>query len=231
MNKELYEQLLATSKSRRTAKQYDYTQDIDHSILEDIYKFTKTAPHSMGLELVRLISINRDSEHKQGVNEHLSGFNQERAFMSSVLTLFVTKKQEFLKEDNELLISRAKRVIMHGSSQERPYVDGSELGFAKNAATNNHGKNDFNGEEWLARQAYIHLGYLLLASKTLGVDTTTMEGFEPTLTDYCIEKGLIKEDERITLVVAMGYTDKENKGTFVGEEQLRIDDDEYVEYI
>lgn len=71
----------------------------------------------------------------------------------------------------------------------------------------------------------------MLAASTLGVETTTMEGFTSDLSDYLINEGLINDDERVTLAVAMGYVNPEAKGTFIGKEQLRIEDDEYFTFI
>ncbi len=231
MNKELYNQMLEIAKSRRTAKQYNPEKNVDKETMELIYQFAKTAPHSMGLELVRIISVDRDSDHKKGINDHLGGYNQERAYMGSNLAILVTKKESFFTEDKELLIQRAKRMTKAGSeARGEEYIEGSEQQYIKAVLEGDHANNNFNREEWSARQAYIHLGYILMAAKTLGVDTTTMEGFAPTLTEYLLENNLINKDERATLVVTFGYTDPENKGTFIGKKQLRISDDEYINF-
>ncbi len=230
-NEQLYNEMLNVATNRRTAKQYDPEMNVDKDTLSKIYQFTKTAPHSMGLELVRIVSIGRDSEHKQGINDYMKGFNQERAYMASEIALLITKKESFLDVNNELLNSRGKRSALNfAESNGTEYVEGSEKGFVEMAATADHANNGGNGEEWLARQAYIHLGYLLLAASSLGVETTTMEGFTKELNDYLIDNELINNDERVTLAVAMGYVNEDAKGTFIGDKQLRIDDDEYFKF-
>lgn len=148
LNETLYRELLETSKNRRTAKQYDPESNVDKETLTKIYQFTKTAPHSMGLELVRIVSIGRDSKHKQGINDHMKGFNQERAYMASEIALLITKKQSFLTADNELLNSRGKRsALMFAESNGIEYVEGSEKPFVEMAANADHANNGGNGEE------------------------------------------------------------------------------------
>ncbi len=94
-----------------------------------------------------------------------------------------------------------------------------------------HANNGGNIEEWSSRQAYIQLAYILLGAASLGVETTTMEGFSGEgVNKYLLDNGLINKDERATLIIGMGYVDAENKMTFVGEEQMRVEDDEYVKF-
>ncbi|QRR03781.1 NAD(P)H-dependent oxidoreductase [Dyadobacter sandarakinus] len=60
---------------------------------------------------------------------------------------------------------------------------------------------------WSARQAYIALGYGLIAAATEQVDATPMEGFDAALLDEVLnlkEKGL-----KSVVMVALGYRDEE----------------------
>ncbi len=230
-NEELYNNILETASNRRTAKQYDTTKDVDQDTLSKIYSFTKTSPSSVGLELTRIVSINRDSVHKKGVVEFLKSFNQERSFMASNLTILVTKTEEFFNVENELLNSRAKRIVIAGKeSRGEEYSEGDEKGLVSVLVSDDHANNGNNLEEWTARQAYIQCGLLVIGAATLGVESTIMEGFTPGLTNYLRENNIIAQDERATLAIALGYVSEENKGTFIGEKQLRISDDEYIKY-
>ncbi len=230
-NEQLYKEMLETASNRRTAKQYNPEANIDKETLKKIFAFSKTAPSSMGLEFVRIVSIDRDSEHKKGINEYFKEFNQERAYMASNLAILVSKKASFFTEDNELINSRSVRMMKTiANLKGEEYVPGSEKGYVDAILNSDHADNGGNKEEWSARQAYIQLGYILLGASSLGVETTTIEGYKTEMNDYLREHGIIQEDERVTLVVAMGYVDSENKLTFVGDKQIRIEDDEYVKY-
>lgn len=232
LNSKLFEDMLEASSNRRTAKQYDMNRDVEVDTLNKIYEFAKTAPSSMGLELTRLVSINRTSKFKKEVNDHLKGFNQERAFMSSNLTLIITKTKDFYNVNNEIINERAERMVRGiAKIKGEDYIEGSHKSVVEAVVNSDHANNNSNLEEWGARQGYIVLPYLLLGASTLGVETTTMEGFTPELSEYLRENGVIDSDERVTLIVAMGYVDENNKMNFIGDKQTRINTDEFVKIL
>ncbi len=228
----LYDEMYKLATERRAAKQYNYEKIIDNKTMKKIYSFAKTSPSSMGLELVRIISINRDSKHRKEINGLFSDFNQERAYMASNIALLVTKKAEFFQLENKKFVDRSIRntkFVLEAKGEE--FVNGMEQGYAQAAMNGDHANNGHNIEEWQARQAYIQLPYLLLAAKSLGIDTTPMEGFSSELSEYLTKEGIINNDERVTLAVAFGMVDETTKHPFVGKKQLRESDDEYVKYI
>lgn len=231
-NEQLYAEMLEVAKNRRTAKQYDWEKDVDQETLKQIFAFTKTAPSSMGLDLVRIVSISRDSELKKEISGYFKDYNQERAYMASNIALIITKKASFFTEDNESLRNVAKNMVKKGvEANGGVFEDGMENGFLSTAVNGDHANNGNNKEEWAARQGYIHLGYMLLAASSLGVESTTMEGFTSEFTRFLIEKGVLDKDERVTLAVGLGYVNPEAKGTFIGKGQLRVEDDEFVKYL
>ena len=59
--------------------------------------------------------------------------------------------------------------------------------------------------EHAARQAYIALGFALLAAAELGVDSTPMEGFDPNAVDAIL--GLREKGLRSVLLMPLGYRD------------------------
>ncbi len=228
---EKYNTIYKIAEERRTAKQYDTTKDIPREDMNKIYSFAKTAPHSMGLELLRVINISRDSKYKNEVVSHMMGFNAERSMMASDIALIITKKASYLSEDNAELRERVIRNTKFSTNARgEEYVEGSEEGLFNYVISADHGNNGKNNEEWMARQAYIPFGYMLLAAKSLGIDSTPVEGFMPSLDKYLQEQGLIKEDERVTLSVYFGYVTEEVKHAFIGDKQLRVSDDDYVKF-
>ncbi len=228
----LFDLLFDIASKRRTAKQYNPNKNIDRETMKKIYQFSKTAPHTMGLELVRIVSFDRKSKYRSKVNEYLEGFNFERGSQASDIGLIITKKNSFLDEKNESLKERAIRNSKFAiESKGEEFKPGMEDDFFKMVVSGYFAnKNGGSKEEWLARQGYIHLSYILLAAKTLGIDTTTMEGFKSELTDYLVSENIINKDEKVTLVVVFGIVDETVKNPFIGDEQLRISDDEYIDF-
>ncbi len=225
----MYNDLLNIAKERRAIKIYDDTKNIDKDTLEKIFKFTQTAPHSLGLELTRLISIDRESIYREDVINGLLGFNQDRARGASNIVLMITKKEDFVSLENEDFIKSRVEVVKYAVEASGTELIGTEIDIARPVAENDWANNGNNNEEWLARQAYIQLGYLMLGAKTLGVDSTPVEGFGKELTEILIEKELIEENERATLVVLLGYSSND-EGSKIGDKQFRREYSKYIEY-
>lgn len=62
--------------------------------------------------------------------------------------------------------------------------------------------------EHAARQAYIALGFALMAAAEVGVDSTPMEGFDPAALDALL--GLRAKGLRSVLLLPLGYRDAEH---------------------
>ncbi len=221
----LFNELLKLGKSRRTAKNYNPEKVVSNEDIKKIYEFALTAPHTMGLELVRHLTFDRNSEFRKDIENQLSGFNKGRAINSSHIGVLITKKGEWFNSENPELIEAANRVSLFGSKARGMDETPKEIleGFINMVASSDFGHNGNNGQEWSAKQAFIQIAYLVLAAKSLNVDTTIMEGFETTMTDYLISKGLIKADERVSLTLLYGVVDDSVENAFIGKEQLRVD--------
>ncbi len=217
-----YDNLMKIMSSRRTAKQYDTTKDISIEDLNMVFEATNKTPHSMGLDLWRVLNIRRSSGYKKDISNLLQGFNQERGFMASDLSIFITKKNEYFKSGNSKLYERARRTSKFIADSKGVELNEDEVNaFFEYVVNADHGINEHNYSEWAARQAYIACAFMALSAKSLNIDSTIMEGFKNELNDFLIENNLMNKDERVTLVVGLGYTDK-IKNAFIGKEQNRF---------
>ncbi len=229
MEKTNYEILFNLGVNRRATKQYDKDLRIPREDIEKIYKFVRTAPHSIGMELTRFINISPNSELKQGIANHLKGTNTERAMDASDLVIIVTKTEEFFNKKNDEFKNRMKDITKyHLGQNKKPYVIGMEKIFIKQFLNGVQCNNKDQNEEWAARQSYIQLAYLLLGAASLNINTTPLEGFELSITDHLREIGLIKNDEKVTLCALMGYISDNTPKPFVGKEQFRKPIEEIV---
>ncbi len=217
-----YDNLMEIMSSRRTAKQYDATKDISVENLNMIFEATNKTPHSMGLDLWRVLNVRRNSKYKKDISNLLQGFNQERGFMASDLSIFITKKNEYFKFDNLELYERAKRTSKFITDSKGVELNEGEVkGFFEYVVNADHGINGHNYSEWAARQAYIACAFMTLSAKSLNIDSTIMEGFKNELNDFLIENNLMNKNERATLIVGLGYTDN-IKNAFIGKKQNRF---------
>lgn len=224
MNKELYDNMLSLAKTRRTTKLYDNEYNVDADTIKQIYEFALTAPHSMGLELARHITFGNDSEYKEDVAKLLTGFNHVKGLNASHIGVTITKTHDFFNEDNKELVDAVTRVANFASKSFGVETDPKILeGTIATVLGRQFGQNDNNGEEWMAKQGYIQLGYIILAATALGVDTTIMEGYEwKDMTQYLRDKGLINSDERVSMTIAFGKKADDPKAN-IGTQQLRRD--------
>ncbi len=226
----MYDKLLEIGKERRAIKIYDKTKVVSKDDLEKIYRFTQTAPHSLGLELTRIISIGRESEIREDVINGLLGFNQDRARSSSEISILISKKEEFVSLENKEFLDARVEVVKYAMESFGNELQGTDIEIAKPVYEGDWALNGNNKEEWLARQSYIQLAYIMLGAKSLGIDSTPVEGFSQDLTTTLFNKGIIKEDERATLVVLLGYASNDIEAK-VGPKQFRRDYSKYVQYL
>lgn len=69
----------------------------------------------------------------------------------------------------------------------------------------------YNRLSWAKRQAYIALGYGTFAAAQLGIDSTPMEGFNPSALNELM--GLDLDKEQVAVMLALGYRSDEEDTT------------------
>jgi nitroreductase len=77
---------------------------------------------------------------------------------------------------------------------------------------------------WSQKQAYIGLGFALVAAATEGVDSTPMEGFNPQEVDTIL--GLGEHCLKSVLLLPLGYRDDEND-YLSNQKKVRWDDSKF----
>lgn len=68
--------------------------------------------------------------------------------------------------------------------------------------------DDLNIDQWASRSAYINLSFLLLAASSLEIDSLPMEGFKKSINNYLIERNMMDETEKVSLVVCLGKSNE-----------------------
>lgn len=211
----LYDEFLKVATERRTAKIYNEDLDISNENLNKIFEFTNTAPTSMGLESWRGIIFGRGELKKEIISFFLD-YNIPRGNSASHLFLFVAKKEDFFKFENKELNKIVRRNIEFSSKHYKTEFDETKFENLLKSIEKREDKTN-----WSIKQCYIALSYLILSAKSLGIDTTPVEGMQlEKLNDFLIKKNLINDDEIVTLSAFLGYV--KDKKAFIGEEQLRI---------
>lgn len=177
-------------------------------ILDAIHK----APTGMGLQPISVVVI-EDEETRKRIAPLV--YNQPQVTEGSALVVFthwddVTEAQV----DAYLLNIAETRGISAGSLDS---FRQSMLGFLNS-------KTQEGRQTWASRQAYIALGFGLVAAAMEQVDATPMEGFNPPALDEAL--GLPDKGLKSVALMALGYRDAE-KDQLHGAPKVRRDQKEF----
>jgi nitroreductase/dihydropteridine reductase len=164
--------------------------------LERILEATRLAPSSYGLTPYHVIVV-----EDQKVKEELQGacYGQTQLTDSSAVLVFATW-DDITEESVDIYIQETAR--QRGISAD---MLGEFSGMIKGSLSN---MTQDQKIAWAQRQAYIGLGFALVAAATEEVDSTPMEGFVPSSVDSVL--GLQELGLRSVVVLPLGYRDTEN---------------------
>lgn len=170
------------------------------------------------------------------------------AFGLQPFRVVVTEKQELLQEIFEkscpqivvqqcshLLIFKAYKNISdeHRESflqlmKEKRNVTDDYIETYRKKITRVQNSNQINTFEWAIRQAYIALGFAMVAAAELGIDSTPIEGFNPAALNEILHIDASKEETVVLLT--LGYRDEANDH-LANKPKLRKPLDELIEKI
>ena len=164
--------------------------------LERILEATRLAPSSYGLTPYHVIVV-----EDQKVKEELQGacYGQTQLTDSSAVLVFATW-DDITEESVDIYIQETAR--QRGISAD---MLGEFSGMIKGSLSN---MTQDQKIAWAQRQAYIGLGFALVAAATEEVDSTPMEGFVPSSVDTVL--GLEELGLKSVVVLPLGYRDTEN---------------------
>ncbi|MDR9829253.1 nitroreductase family protein [Vibrio sp. FNV 38] len=161
--------------SRYTAKKYDPSKRISEDDMNVIREALRMSASSINSQPWKFIVIESDQakERFHGTFANMHQFNQPHAKTASHTILFAYDPK-FTKE------KYAKRVDAEVASGRLPAERYDMMMGAYAFADANTDENGFNGV-WTKAQVYIALGNIMHTVARLGIDSTAMEGVDPTL--------------------------------------------------
>lgn len=174
---------------RYATQKYNREKTVSETNLQDIIHAINSAPTAYGIQPFQLIHV-VNSELREQLR--LVSFNQPQITDASDLLVFTVNKSK----RTEQVVDYVDRVV-EIRNVDRKQLSGYELHVARNLEALS--ESEFIA--WSAKQAYIALGFGLVAAAQLGIDTTPMEGF---MNDKYNEL-LQLEDQHAILVLAIGY--------------------------
>jgi nitroreductase / dihydropteridine reductase len=171
-------------------------KQIAQSKIDSIIEAITLAPTSMGMQPFSLFSIS-DEATKNVIAEKACGQPQIKE-SSHLLVLATWNDYPENKIDEYLALAAATR------SQPIESFAGFKTGIQGFMAT----MNESEMRTWAQKQAYIALGFGLIAAAMEEVDATPMEGFKPNELDSALD--LESKGMHSCVILALGYRDEEN---------------------
>jgi len=171
-------------------------QKVPAEKLENILEAIQLAPTSLGLQPFSVIVV-EDPEVRAKIAPAI--YNQPQITEGSHVLVFAAWKEYSNEKVEEYLNHIA-------SLRGMPVV---ALDGMKNMITGSiSGKTPEQLLNWNMRQAYIALGFGLVAAAVEEVDATPMEGFDPDALDLAL--GLAEKGLHSTVILTLGYRDAAN---------------------
>ncbi len=178
---------------RYATKAFDPDKKLSKKDFEELLEATRLAPSSHGLQLWKALVIKNPEIRKQ-LRE--ASRNQSQITDASELIIFITPKNLTEKDVNEYikLVSDTRSVSLDSLEGYKKSLLGAI----------NKPENEFR--DWAGKQAYIALGFLLVAAALKKIDSCPMEGFDHKKFDEIL--GLDKKGYESRVACPLGYRSK-----------------------
>jgi Nitroreductase len=187
---------LVTTLNWRYATKRMNGQKVPAEKVENILKAIQLAPTSIGLQPFTVLVI-EDEETRAKIAPAI--YNQPQITQGSHVVVFAAWKEYSQQDIDKYLnhIAELRNVPVDSLDGLKNMIEGAISG-----------KTPEQLLVWNQKQAYIALGFGLVAAAEEQVDATPMEGFDPDALDAAL--GLTEKGLRSTLVLALGYRDATN---------------------
>ncbi len=171
-------------------------EKIPQDKLDRILEATRLAPSSYGLTPYNVIVV-----ENQELKQQLQGaaYGQTQLVDSSAVLVFATWN-DITNESVDIYIQETARQRGIGAEMLDEFS-----GMIKGTIATMTQEQKIS---WAQRQAYIGLGFALVAAATEEVDSTPMEGFSPTSVDNIL--GLGELGLKSVALLPLGYRDSQN---------------------
>ena len=181
---------------RYATKKFDATKKIPQNVFQELLEALRLAPSSFGLQPWKFVVV-RDEALRKELKAH--SWNQPQITDASELVVLCA-----LKNLDEAYVKDFVRQIAetHGVSPEslKDY-EGMMLGFIKNQTA-------AQLTEWMKRQLYIALGFLMYAASEKRIDSCPMEGFDSKKYDEILKLG--EQGLQSVVLCTLGYRAKDD---------------------
>ncbi len=184
-------------RSRHTCKAYDPQRPLSEEQLAQLQAILRYSPSSVNSQPWHFFLVTSEAG-KAKLVPALTEHNMEKV-RSAPLTVVIATKTELDDAHLQALLAQEDRDGRFGGNEEaKKGADGARRYYVGLNSTSAQKQ-----QEWMARQAYIALGFLLMGAATLELDATPIEGFFPEKLDAAL--GLTELGLKSVVVASVGY--------------------------
>ena len=184
-------------RSRHTCKAYDPQRPLSEEQLAQLQEILRFSPSSVNSQPWHFFLVTSEAG-KDKLVPALTEHNMEKV-RSAPLTVVIATKTELDDAHLQALLAQEDLDGRFGGNEEaKKGADGARRYYVGLNSTSAQKQ-----QEWMARQAYIALGFLLMGAATLELDATPIEGFFPEKLGAAL--GLTELGLKSVVVASIGY--------------------------
>lgn len=186
------------SKARYTTKHYDKSKTISAEDMSQLLTVLRNSPSSVNSQPWHFYVLDNEAA-KTKVLPAIAEFNQSKVTDSSHTIVFCVKTP--LDEAHlQNLLQQEDQDGRYPSADLKEAQDKGRHYFVELNSTTE--QSQF---EWACRQTYIAFGQLLFAAAAIGIDSTSIEGFDSAKMDEIL--GLKDKGLKSVVIATLGYRD------------------------
>ncbi len=190
-------ELLSSLNTRYATKVFDTTKQVSEEELEKLLEAIRLSASSFGLQPYKVVVV-KNPETRAELRK--ASWGQPQITDCSALLVFAVKSTIDTNTVDEF-------IDLVATTRNAPKEALSEYQNMMNGTVGSRTPEQL--ENWASKQAYIALGFGLVSSAILGIDSCPMEGFSPDDYDKILE--LDKLGLKSKVILAVGYRSEADK--------------------
>lgn len=181
---------------RYATKKFDSTKKIPKNELQDLLEALRLAPSSFGLQPWKFIVVEDEALRKE-LKTHSWGQSQITDASELVVLCILKNLDEAYVKNYIRQMAETRGVTV----ESLKHYDDMMIGFIKN-------QPPAQLSEWMKRQLYIALGFLMYAASEKHIDSCPMEGFDSKKYDEVL--GIGDQGLQSVVLCTLGYRAKDD---------------------
>ncbi len=190
-------------KHRYSTKKFDATKKVSDSDLEKVKELLQLSASSTNLQAWHFIIAKSDDAKKKVALATQDFSANTPKIQDSAFTVVFLARTEVTDEYLQHVITKEEQDGRFPTNEQKEQVFNTRKFFV-----NLHKEKFKDIPQWLEKQVYINLGFFLLGTEILGLNTVPIEGFSPDVINR--EFGLTEKGFTACVLVSVGYKHDED---------------------